>query len=243
VLLRAAAALLVFAAVSGVARYYYMNGASVYETDIGVRRMVSLQDGSRVSLDSDTELRVHFSDTARKIELDRGRARFDVAHDRTRPFTVTAGTQTVVAVGTSFTVEKLGSKVVVTLIQGRVVIKNAAAQPLQARTSAPISLNAGESYAASRDVRAVVQPADLHAATAWEAGQLVFKDVTLEEAVAQENRYTDKPVAVDASVANLRISGVFNAGEVVSFVSAVTSYLPVQATTTADDQILLQKRP
>jgi transmembrane sensor len=149
----------------------------------------------------------------------------------------------VVAVGTSFTVEKIGSKVMVTLIQGHVVIKDAAHRPIRAQARAPISLNAGESYAASRDARAVVEPADLHAAMAWEAGQLVFKNVTLEEAVAQENRYTDKPVAVDPSVANLRVSGVFNAGEVVAFVSAVTSYLPVQATTTSDDQILLQKRP
>jgi transmembrane sensor len=70
----------------------------------------------------------------------------------------------------------------------------------------------------------------------------VFKDVTLAEAVERVNRYTGKPVMVDPSVAAIRISGVFNAGDVGSFVSAVTSYFPVQATTTSDSNILLQRR-
>jgi len=95
---------------------------------------------------------------------------------------------------------------------------------------------------ASRDVSPQVKPANMQAATAWEAGQLIFKDVSLDEAVARENRYTDKPVIVDPSVASIRVSGVFNAGDVASFVSAVTSYFPVQATTTSDNEILLQRR-
>ena len=44
------------------------------------------------------------------------------------------------------------------------------------------------------------------------------------------------------SVASLRMSGVFNAGDVSAFVSAVTSYLPVEATTTGENVILLQRR-
>jgi transmembrane sensor len=243
VIYRVAASLLIIATISGVADYAIRGNGSVYETDIGVRKLVSLPDGSRVSLDSDTKLHVRYSDTARKVELDRGRARFDVAHDHTRPFTVTAGSQTVVAVGTSFTVEKLGAKVVVTLIQGRVVIKDAhVKEAVKAQQEPPVSLAAGEEFVASRDARNLVQPADVKAATAWEAGQLVFRNITLGEAVTQENRYTEKPIIVDSSIAQLRISGVFNAGDVVSFVSAVTSYLPVQASITAEDHIQLQRR-
>jgi transmembrane sensor len=79
-------------------------------------------------------------------------------------------------------------------------------------------------------------------ANAWPSGRLIFNGDTLGEAVARENRYTDHPIQVDPSIASIRIVGAFNAGDVSAFVSAVTSYFPVQATTTADNAILLQRR-
>jgi ferric-dicitrate binding protein FerR (iron transport regulator) len=49
-------------------------------------------------------------------------------------------------------------------------------------------------------------------------------------------------VVVDPSIESIRISGVFNAGDIGSFVSAVTSYFPVQASTTESNSIFLQPR-
>ncbi len=245
---RVAAMLLVTAIFGGGALYVYSRQPSSYETEIGERRIVALADGSRISLDSDSEVDVRYSDAARTIVLNKGRARFDVAHDVKRPFTVTAGTKTVVAVGTSFNVERLGSTVLVTLIQGHVLIKDSGApsQPMPDVTKpAPahtVSLTAGEQLVAVADIKPVVSMADLTDATAWEAGHLVFRGETLAEAVERVNRYTDHPIAVDPSVASIRISGVFNAGDVGSFVSAITGYFPVQATTDSNDTITLQKR-
>ena len=108
--------------IGAVALYLGLHLPTYYKTDIGERRVVALPDGSRISMDSDTRVRVVYQKTARSITLDRGRSRFDVAHDSNRPFTVTAGPRTVVAVGTSFDVERLQSTVLITLIQGQVVI-------------------------------------------------------------------------------------------------------------------------
>jgi transmembrane sensor len=83
---------------------------------------------------------------------------------------------------------------------------------------------------------------DLQVARAWEAGRLLFRDEPLGDAVARVNRYTSHPVEIDPSIASIRVSGVFNAGDVSSFVSAVTSYFPVQAVTTNTNSILLQPR-
>jgi transmembrane sensor len=241
-LARAAAVLLFISVAGGGGLYLYASAPTHYETGIGVRRMVALPDGSRISLDSSSTVRVRYTDGMRRIELERGRARFDVAHDTARPFAVRAGMETVVAVGTSFSVERLGAKVLVTLFQGRVVVENATASSSEQRPS-PISLDAGQEFVASRGGDPEIRTVDLQTASAWEAGQLVFKEVTLEEAAAQENRYTDKPIIVEPSAASIRISGVFSAGDVVSFVSAVTNYLPVQATTNAADRIVLRHRP
>lgn len=99
-----------------------IHGGDVYRTQPGERRLVTLADGSRVQLDSSTELRVRLSAQRRELSLTRGQARFDVAHDFRRPFSVGANGRTVVATGTAFNVDVLGDDLLVTLIEGRVVV-------------------------------------------------------------------------------------------------------------------------
>lgn len=238
-----AAALLVLLTGTGGYLYQQFYAAQTYSTETGERRVVPLPDGSRISLDSDTEVKVHYTKAAREIILSNGRARFDVAHDVARPFTVAAGSETVVAVGTSFNVERLGPKVLITLIQGRVLIKNQSQKTLLSNEKvSTISLAAGEQIAALDNAIPVVKPANLDAATAWEAGHLVFRGEPLGDAVARVNRYTANPISVDESAAAIPISGVFNAGDIGSFVSAITGYFAVEATTDSNNQIRLQKK-
>ena len=246
--LGAAAAVLVASVIGASGFYLYRSGlipyfnTDSYRTDIGERRIVALPDGSRISMDSDTRVSVRYLKNARSITLERGRSRFDVAHDSTRPFTVTAGPQTVEAVGTSFDVERLQSTVLVTLIQGQVVIKRASTATGAGPAESPIELKAGEELVVASNVRPAIVAADPQVARAWEAGRLLFRDEPLGDAVARVNRYTTHPVLIDPSIASIRFSGVFNAGDVDSFVSAVTSYFPVQASATETNSILLQPR-
>jgi transmembrane sensor len=243
ILARIAAAALLCTTGAGGYLWYRAHSPVTYETGIGERQLVPLPDGSRISLDSDSRVEVRYTNALRTIKLDHGRARFDVAHDTSRPFTVAAGVETVVAVGTAFNVEKLGSKVLVTLIQGRVVIKSesGALQEI-ARERPAIRLAAGQQMAVVDDSVPVVQQANLDVATAWESGHLVFRGETLGDAVRQVNRYTNNPITVTPSAASIPISGVFNAGDVGSFVSAITGYFPVDATTDSENRIRLQKR-
>src|SRR3546814_13438728 len=86
-----------------------------YATHIGERQLAVLDDGSRVSLDAVTKVKVRMKDEARQVELLEGRAKFDVAKDPLRPFTVAAGDKLVVDVGTSFSVELIDGQVRVIL--------------------------------------------------------------------------------------------------------------------------------
>lgn len=242
--LRVAAAIVVVCLLGGGLLQVLLSQPITYVTEIGERRVVPLPDGSHVSMDSDSKILVDYSKTQRALTLNRGRARFDVAHDTDRPFTVTAGTETVVAVGTSFDVEKLGDTVLVTLIQGQVVVKSqqTATTRTLSKPKPSVSLTAGQQLVADHDATPAVSSADLQLAAAWEAGHLVFRDEPLDQVVARINRYTGHPVQIDPAVSHIRISGVFNAGDISSFVSALTAYEPVQATTTASGGILLQPR-
>ena len=240
---RAAAALIFVCLLSGGTIYYWRTAPVVYSTKAGERLDEILPDKSHIMLDSDSEIHVKYLPNARILTLDHGRARFDVAHDIDRPFRVTAGNKTVVAVGTSFEVEKIGKKVLVTLIQGKVIVED----PKEILVSnkkqhSSISLKAGQQLISAGERSATVEPADLRIVNAWEEGRLVFNGSTLGEAVVRVNRYTNKPIEIDPSIASIRIIGDFNAGDIASFVGAITSYFPVEATTTADNRILLRPR-
>src|SRR3546814_3333806 len=94
----------------------------VYRAVAGERRLITLEDGSKISLDARSEVRVRYSKDARRLELLGGQARFDVAHDSRRPFSVRARDQLVIATGTAFNIDMVGSTVLVTLIEGRVEV-------------------------------------------------------------------------------------------------------------------------
>lgn len=217
----------------------------VYRTTLGERRVVPLPDGSKVSLDSRSRVRVRYTKDARKLELLAGQARFDVAKDVTRPFSVTARDQTVVATGTAFNVDLLGRRVLVTLIEGQVVVLReapntpAAARP-QAARPAPIVLVAGQQLSASPSAPPQVAAASLERISAWETGQLAFHDEPLAAVAERVSRYAEHPIAVAPSAAGMRVSGVFKAGDVTTFIEIVTSYLPVEAREGAGGEITLQ---
>ncbi len=243
------AAVLLVAVVSG-AGYVWLNSPADYETALGERRVITLSDGSRVSLDSNSEVTVKYSRNARELHLLRGQARFDVAHNVERPFSVLAGDQKVIATGTAFNIDLAGSKVLVTLIEGHVVVVDEAQRTSLQTTTAPVSevhptaeLKAGQQLAALPATTPEIAPANIQRVTAWTSGQLMFDNERLSDVVARINRYTDTPITIDdPKVGAMRISGVFNTGDVAGFVTIVTQYLPVQATSDKDGNVSLKTK-
>ncbi|MDR3511189.1 MAG: FecR domain-containing protein [Caulobacteraceae bacterium] len=233
-----------------------LNGQD-YRTALGERRVVTLSDGSKVSLDSNTRVHVLYSKDARKLELLSGQARFDVAHDVSRPFSVHARHETVVATGTAFNIDLLGERVRVTLLEGHVTVladaEGAGPGPAVLRPRASLSragsarpaaveLAAGQGLVGEPSAGAQVVVASLERATAWESGQLIFEDEPLGAVTERVSRYTDQPIVVDPSAAGLRLSGVFNTGDVETFVDTVTHYLPVQSNLRPDGSIILVRK-
>jgi len=228
----------------------------VYQTALGERRSITLTDGSHVELDSNSLLKVRLLQKTRSLELLRGQARFEVAHDTGRPFTVHARDKTVVATGTSFNVDLFGPDVIVTLIEGRVSVlqDRAARMPIIARAPPPqvvARLTPGEQFVGPQPAMDRSKPAlppvvlervSIDRTTAWETGQLVFENEPLSSVAQRVARYTDQPIVVDNEVSTLRLSGVFNAGDLPAFVDAVQRVLPVTAGTEEDGVVHLRHR-
>lgn len=210
----------VFALVAGTAVLWQMMQPDVYTTRTGERRVVTLADGSQIALDSQSEVRVRYSRNTRDLTLSSGQARFKVAHDVQRPFSVTADGHKVVATGTAFNVDLFGPNVLVTLIEGRVIVL------------APdnIPLDAGQQLVLSEVAPPSISRINIERAMAWENGEVIFENDPLSTVVARMNRYARQRLVIeDDRTSQLRISGVFHTGDVDGFVSTIVSYLPVRA--------------
>lgn len=219
--------------------YGYRPG--LYRTGLGEQRVVELDDHSRIALDAQTRLRVRFTDHARVVTLDAGQAQFSVARDPARPFKVEAGDHTIVAIGTSFTVEYVDREIRVALLEGKLAVvspspprpsrESVAEDPPREDTS--IELIAGEALRVAAGGDATVIPkADLEAATAWRRGKVIFHAEPLSSAIRRLNRYSTLQLEIDdPDLAALHVSGVFEAGDSQAFAEAIEAYLPVKADT------------
>lgn len=217
----------------------------VYQTGVGERRVVILQDGSVLSLDALSRVSVDYSSDARRLTLTRGQARFDVAHDPTRPFRVAARDRVVVATGTAFNIDIVKPEVRVTLIEGKVLVLPRRETSLPLIDGSPgqaksIELRAGQGLVAGNGKPPrVVANVDLERATAWQKGKLVFDQEPLAEAVERVNRYSERKITIDDPKAEtLPVSGVFNVGDAHAFLDAVTGTMPVTATEGSDGVVL-----
>lgn len=162
------AASMIVAVVGATAWLYSQRG--LYTTDLGERRILTLEDGSVVTLDARSRLRVRYGSDQRTLSLERGQARFDVTKDPARPFRVRAAGQTVIALGTQFNVELVAGNVLVSTIEGQVAVTGVnsnGAQPIQAeqlsakeRNGAAPSIGRGETKvrAAEKQSVAVAHP-------------------------------------------------------------------------------------
>jgi transmembrane sensor len=101
---------------------YLNRDNTAFTTGVGEQRMITLQDGSRIYLNSDTRLTVRLDKNRRLVRLAGGEALFDVAKNPSRPFIVDAGEMQVRAVGTEFVVRRDPHELAVTLVEGTVRI-------------------------------------------------------------------------------------------------------------------------
>lgn len=210
----------------------------MYATGIGQQLPITLPDGSRVTLDTQSELHVAFAEHERSVRLIRGQALFDIAKDRTRPFVVTVGGRRLVAIGTMFDVHLNEQQVKVTMLEGTVRVENAAAIAPPA-----ILITAGEQFISDDPQRDRIYDVNPKQVTSWLSGQVIFDNTSLATAVAELNRYSTTQIKlVDPKLADIHLSGTFTADRPDLFVEAVTTYYPITVQKKNEQMIVLESR-
>lgn len=233
---RALAASLAVVAMVGVVTYLWL-AAHRFRTDVGEVVSIPLSDGSRVTLNTASAIKIAITSTERRVELEQGEAFFDVAPEPARPFVVAAGDKRVIAVGTKFSVRKAANDPVhpvhaddiqIVVTEGAVHLEALGPRGLvplsrEPLTAGSLARTSGKELTRRRAMREAVE------SLSWRNGTLVFRDVSLAQAAAEFNRYNKRKIVIDdAAAADLRIAGSFRATNVESFVDIIERGYPVQ---------------
>lgn len=95
---------------------------------------------------------------------------------------------------------------------------------------------------ASRE-EALVRTIDIGKVTGWRDGRIYLEDLPLTDAAAEMNRHSPIQISVDdPQIAQLRVNGMFRAGEQEAFVTALKQYFPIDARYHGDTEIILTRR-
>lgn len=189
--------------------------SDLLQTRVGGYEQFVTRDGSTITLNTDTRLRLQFTALVRRMTLLRGEALFTVSSTDARPFEVLAGSVTIRATGTVFNIRLRGPDQIEVLVhEGDVDVRRNSDDILLLHLS-------GGGAARIDKGKLHVEPLDasrLQARLSWRQGILTFSGETLAEVVREFNRYNTRKLVVDDPVARrFRVSGSVPARDPVSF--------------------------
>lgn len=234
-----------FAALAGAGgRWYWQR--PVYEaaprTGQAQTLAHALPDGSLIDLAANTALEVLLYRNRRTVRLRQGEARFAVAHDTERPFTVATEWGHVRALGTVFTVSVRDGRMRLVVAEGRVAIWTNGQPGAQ---GAPAVLQAGEAIEADTRGLGERSTVDVGEVADWKQGWLVFRNTPLPEALARWNDYLRQPLrlANDSTLREMRVTGSYQLRDPQAFLNGLAVMLPVRTARAADGATDIARRP
>jgi transmembrane sensor len=204
----------------------------VLTTAKGEFRKVPLQDKSVATINSGSQIEVAFTRSQRTVNLRKGEAWFEVAKDKTKPFVVQVGEARIKAVGTAFSVRRFANGTEVLVTEGTVEVWGKG-QGAQRRF-----LSGGDRAFLAQDASTISvsrQPVEVNRKLAWREGKVILKNQTLDDAVADFNRYSPKTIViVDAALRDKRLFGQYKLDAPELFAQDVSTVLDVPIAITAD---------
>lgn len=194
-----------------------------YSTAKGERRTVQLADGTVLLFNTNTAVDIRFTRKERLLILRRGEVFVTSGADSKavmhRPLLVESEHARFQAIGTRFLVRRNEINSHLMVEQGKVEISNALGNKH--------IVNAGESYDVSVSDITVYDNNKLKL-DAWLQGMLVVDNIRLVDFLAEVSRYRLGYLNCDPSIANLRLSGVFQLDDPDQIVAMLPQLLPVQ---------------
>lgn len=189
-----------------------------YSTVAGQTQPLSLSDGTLVTMDTQTQLKIDDNSRHRAIHLYKGAALFKVVHDNSRPFSVNIGDFEFTDIGTRFIVRLDGGETRLAVLEGSVRIQQMGLFNSASRREIP----AGTSVIIRKDQINVSALSNDEASrlVSWVDGYIEFKDVRLADAVREFNRYHAEQLIInDPRLDDVRLGGRFKYADLTGFLT------------------------
>ena len=205
----------------GTARQLAHTLSADYRTATGEQRQLTLSDGGQLWLNTATAVDISYTDTIRHIKLRDGEILIETAKDAlARPFVVTTLQGSLRALGTRFSVQQRDGDTQISVYEGAVEINISSGQRL--------TLQAGEHTAFSANE--IDEPIKAQSSrVAWQQGLIVADNISLRELVDELSRYRHGYLAVDASVADLKVIGTYPIDKPDHTLAMLENALPIHA--------------
>lgn len=186
-----------------------------YRTEPGELREITLSDGTRVTLNTDSALALHFKPGLRLVELLQGEALFEVRNNADALFRVSALGHNVDSLGTVFAVRATADEAKITVSEGHVRVSGPSSAEAQSTQAAFVDVRARQQTSYSRDGNpAYAFAVDLDAELAWRSGRIIFEGRPFSQALAELSRYVPERVVLAARMtAEERVSAIFSTRE------------------------------
>ena len=223
---------------------------TVYETAIGEHSTVYLTDGTQLVLNTNSLVKVNYTDRYRLLRLERGEIHVQAAHDKARPLSVIVGDTIVKAVGTAFSLEITSNQQIELVVtEGKVLVGvhqsalgGTADNSPDILASSAVTVAAGEQLILGTPEEEIteVSPEEIEVKLSWRQGNLIFRGESLEDAVAEIGRYTTVEfVILDDDLRKVRIAGLFKAGDVDGLLATLRENFNISYQHTGDGKIVL----
>lgn len=193
-------------------------------TAVGQRRQTTLEDGSQLSLNTDSAVDISYNNQIREIKLRRGEIHIAThadPHLPARSLVVSTPAGRIVALGTQFSVYWSEDRAHIHVSQGSVRLEPALAANLTTIVPAGMS----STLDAHRASIPTAMPTQQHA---WLDGMLYADNMRLDELIAALARYQPGFLSCDPAVGALRISGAYPLSDIERSLSAIKRVLPVR---------------
>jgi transmembrane sensor len=209
-----------------------------YATAVGGHQTVHLVDGSQIELNTDTNLRVSTDIFGQRTAwLDRGEAFFSIKHDDDHPFILLAAGHRLTDLGTKFVVRADTSHVRIALMEGAIRLESEG-QAAQQQRATLVPGDVAIADASSLLVEKKTEP-ELQREESWRRGLLIFKRTTLEDAVAEFNRYNASKLRIEnREIAKLQIGGTFSSTDPALFARATSTMLGLRIVDRGTEMII-----
>lgn len=191
-------------------------------TSVGEIRRETLDDGTLLTLDTDSAVDILFTDKQRRIRLLSGKILLDTGHDpafQQRPLIVETAMGEIQALGTRFCVTDLPDRTRVELFQGALEIR--------AQAAPAVRLEAGQQLWFSRSHVGAITAADANDSV-WSEGRLIAERQPLGEFLTQLSRYRSGYLRCDKAAQDLLLTGVFPLANTDLILDSLTRSLPVE---------------